>query len=178
MADTRQHYWLRDEFESLAEIWESIGFPVLGCDDVVLEYPKTADQAIAELRLRGIAINSLAMDYLLKTEDARTGELRKLIPDRRLAQWNRTQIDALADWYDSIEIWTPTAQLCALLNLSYHQFMKAYLVAQARFTDPKSFASPLDVSRFVLVVEPATNDDDYARVSFHPKGGAIQEIRS
>ena len=113
------------------------------------------------------------MRHILDHRSTCIHEVRELSPDPRAAQWERRHLDALADSLDSMEIWTPTTHLCALLNVSYHQFIRSYWVAAARFGVGRPFAAPVDLSQLVIVVQPPARDDDYARIDFYPKGTGI-----
>lgn len=166
MTKTHPYYWVRTDFEYAMNMLS----PLRGVD---LKYPKTGEQAVAELQLRGIDVRPCAMERILDDLVFRFPELRELHPDPQTAQRERTHLDALADRFNSMNMWTPTAQLCSVLNLSYHQFIRSYWVAAALSGVSRPFEAQVDVSRLLIVVQPPTRDEHYARIVFFPKGTEV-----
>lgn len=179
---TKRHYWVREDFDQLmgqlpgADDEDWWARPEARSSSMSLVYPKTTEGAFRELRLRGLYVDGiylwqLAQRGIVQPRGARpcmtwTGEDG--------LEWSKEDIDQAAEWiYANDETkWSSWTHFCWVGNLSFGQCAQAARVAAARYGLGLSVG--WDVLGLVVVIEPASDPDDYARIRLLPKDTEIK----
>ena len=121
-------YWLRKDFETyLRGLGDSDDPGWLR--ECLGDYPKRTGAAAAELRERGIEVNQDQLKYLAMTGICGPSGGGARGADYR---WSAEQIDQAAEYFASGGKLKPTALMCRILNLDFHQVQMALLEAGRR----------------------------------------------
>lgn len=180
----KAHYWLREDFDELIGVIPGADLPMRGDRDAScsLVYPKSTKGAAAELKLRGLQCDESLLARLVDegvVEPERGHSLVSdqqgnvgTVPSERLIMWSKKAIDAAAEWLYDNEHWGSWTHFCWVANLRYGQAVKAHRVTCIKYG--LGFHVGFDVPGLVTVIEPAREEDGYARIAFHPMGTKLE----
>jgi|GEM_PF-828373 len=176
---SHRHYWLREDFDHLIGLIPGIGIPSpRGRDSSAsLDYPKSTEGAMLELRLRGLDCDGELLTKLVEKGIVNPGRGHAMMtndkdevvfgPSDRILYWDKEHIDTAAEWLYSNEHWKPWTHFCWVANLRFGQAVKAHRVACARYG--LGFHTSFDIPGYLTIIEPAQNAlDNYATIRFYP----------
>lgn len=168
---TTRHYWLREDFDDLMAVIPNADMPLgdSAASSCSLSYPKHTEGAVAELKLRGLECDG---GLLTKLADEGLVSAPLMAGSDRIYQWGKDDIDAAAEWLCEHRRWTSWTHFCWVSNLRYGQVVKAHRVACARHG--LGFTLGFDVPGLVVVIEPASDGDQYARARFFSPGTKLE----
>jgi hypothetical protein len=184
MTVTKRHYWLRSDFDELMGVLAGSSLPDAGSADssCSLAYPKSTKGAVAELKLRGLECDAMALHHLVDKGIVTPKPGHTLVNDRqgnvgiiaseRLVFWGKADIDAAAEWLYDNDYWGHWTHFCWVADLRFGQAVQAHRYMCARHN--LGFSIGFDAIGVVSVIEPPENPNDYARVRFYPKGTKVE----
>jgi len=118
------------------------------------EYPKNTQEAIGEMRTRGIDANPARLEYLFSRGLAKGP---RTVGGARV--WNPKDIDRVAAALEQLEFLTPKAQACSALGVSLDDWHRALLDVAPRMNN--QLGVDLDVGSVegfaTLVMGPMSN---------------------
>lgn len=175
---SKRHYWVREDFDPLMDLLpdEDREDPNARNSSSSLVYPKSTEGAFRELRYRGLFVDGIYLWNLVEKGIVQPAGGRPGITwtGEDFLNWRKEDIDAAAEWIyaNDPQAWSSWTDFCWVGNLSYGQCVRAFRVAIARYNLP--FSRNFEPMAVVSVIEPAEHPDDYARVTFFPKGTKLE----
>lgn len=173
-GNSKRHYWVREDFDLLMDLLPDQDREHPGDRDSSssLVYPKSTEGAFRELRYRGLFVDGIYLWKLVEKGIVQPEGGRPGITwtGRDFLNWRKEDIDAAAEWIyaNDPQAWSSWTHYCWVNNLSYGQCVRAYRVAIARYNLP--FSCNFEPMAVVSAIELAEHPDDYARVTFYPRG--------
>lgn len=114
----------RDDYEELCILGqEAQDAPdKVKADIIAKEYPKSTEEAVLELRKRGLNVDRAKLDYLIRKQaisEPRAGTGRNRL-------WTKRDIDKAARYLDEQQDYVPTAVACMVDNIDPGQDERAF----------------------------------------------------